>query len=650
MRTSPSQICQSCQEVVIFISEAFGSICPHCGTVIEEINFAWEGNRFQPRNANSSVSNYIYGNPSRISQEVKRHVDSLYLDDPNQSKPNQDAIIAGILARFLYGSLQREVQDLIVQVNALSVKDVEQDRADAIVKGKGQLDDLNDEIIQEDLQSKKDQSASRCKVSLHGEQAMARLAVAASFSVLKRYDKKLTLEDVWNVAAIGSLEQTAHTLNYVESLLAGTRLSSVSREDAHIFIPEQITFLIEQSNLQARERSTSPVKLHVKESILGLEEQRFIREAAIQFAPFRELALKLCQLCCDNGLHNRSAKTHNRKDLMICAWAIVMIAMESSCGRICNEGKMARMAVYFKSWLHSRLHTRLSPEESELPSRSAMEEMVKKRYVEISRMISTYLEHLPWLKDETPAGKKERLPRKKSKTKAIPRSKEGLASIKPYPRKIIAKYLADVIKLRPHLEKKIGTQIGTRESTTSLWSRFGSTEDVFHSIRRSENGQRMIKEEQEEGRRKSKMDASNWTAGSSEQSQVMGAIERLLEAEEEPSNISITNSLGSKILQYESLRDMSFEVVDSLLFLDGEMESYLRSPEEVQLVGTLRRDTGDWDTKKTTAATSISTLVDTVKVKRARTEKEEVKELHVINGKRTKAISEADAARILSLL
>jgi hypothetical protein len=633
------QVCAGCQEKVVFITEAFGCVCTRCGTIVEEADDLTSDNGALYYKINSSLErrNTFQHGFGRIQREAQK-MNWAFHPEHRQSRPEIDGVIGAILARYKRSNLQRDVQDLILQVQTM------QDVPLKALKDAEGRKEVSDEELEEGPSVDDVEVAEARKRKVHGEQAISKLAVAATFSILKKYDKAITLEDVCSVSNIASQSQIADSLRYMERLLGDTALLTTSRDSPSMYIAVQIGFLLKQIRLKPRSRLDSPIEIQDDESVLEQEEQRFVQEAKVDSSSFKKLATDLCELCSFHGLNNRSLKTAIKKDLVICAWAILILAMEASSGQVCNQGKMAKIIVPLRTW-HEGGVTAAKPEDyssslQDKEVRTAMEEVVKKRYVEVSRMLTLYLEQLPWLADERPSAKEKKASKSKARGK-VADVKQELSSIKPFPRKTVAKYLTDVIALRHHIEKRLSSK--SDEWASMQWSRFSSTEDQFHRIRASVDGQRRIKEEDLQYQSQQRSDAISLSSSDG----LLRAVDDLLSQEkgslEQGSNQSkLAVCIGTALLQSDSLNEMADDVVDSLLFEEGEMESYLRTSEEISVIQALRGDKGDWD-----ASTSISSGL-----KRARSEEEhdEIKKINFIDGKKTKALTEGEATRILSLL
>lgn len=647
-----AQTCRGCQESVVFVTEAFGSVCTNCGTMVEEEDFRYNGDV-----TSETVKNPYKGlqyHQGRVQQEATKMNQARQLKGLRRNRPEIDAVARAILLHFGSSNLLREVQDLAFQVFTIhqdQLKKKSRYNPEHIshdhMSSHSDLDhtnvDLNRQQRQQQRPTDEDIAMTGKKIMLRGEQAICRLAVAATFSTLKKSGVAVTLQDVCSVANIAPLEQIADVLQYMERILGGTVLLDKSRENPSAHFAGIVSFLVKQTSLKPRCREVSPIVTQDDESVLEVEEQRFVKKAKIESPDFTKLAFGLCDLCSFHGFNNRSSKTTSRKDLALCAWAVLLLAMEASSGQVCNQGKMARAASRLKA-----MQVRDSKDESiqvqlTATARTAAEEVVKKRYVEISRMLTLYLEQLPWLSNEKPVAKVKKASKSKGRGK-VAETKQHLTSIKPFPRKIIAKYLGDVIKLRRYIEFRLSK--ADIKWNSMDWSRFSSTEEQFHRIRQTVDGQRLIKEEELQYQSQQRNNAVAWSS----QDGILAAIDDLLEGEgqghlynEDSQSSRLATSVGSTLLQLDVLEAMADEVVDSLLFEKGEMESYIRSSEEVQLVQSLRADKGEWDPETTAVG----------RKKRSRSEEEEeqpIEKLNIVGGKRTKALTEAEAARILSLL
>jgi hypothetical protein len=650
---SAAETCRGCQERVIFVTEAFGSICTNCGTLMEEeedyrLTFG-ESDSIR-RGVGSRYGKQQLGS-LRLQRSANQTNHAFHLEASRQHRPEVDAVARAILEHLKCSNLLQEVQDLVFQVltihedqskktNAPEPEHEDLSSKNSPPQPNGTSVESNEQLQQSSTSS--DETNKGSKMMLRGEQAVSRLAVAATFSILKKYDSMISLEDVCSIASIAKIDQIVDNLRYMESLLGNTALLGNSRDFPSAHIAGIITFLVKQTKLKPRSREVSPVLPQDDESVLEFEEQNFVREANVESPDFKQLALGLCDLCSLHGLNNRSSSTTTKKDLALCGWAILLLAMEASSGQVCNQGKMARAASkFYKANVDICGAEKGTQEQRSAAARTATEEVVKKRYVEISRMLTLYLEQLPWLSDLKPIAKAKRASKSKGRDK-VAEVKQHLVSIKPFSRKVVARYLGDVIKLRRYIEFKLLK--ADREWVSISWSRFSSTEGQFHRMRQTVDGQRLIKDEELQWQLQQRSNAVAWSS----QDGILAAINDLLKEEGDPDeerrqSSALATSIGSTLLQLTALEGMADEVVDSLLFEKGEMESYLRSSEEVQLLKTLRVDQGEWN-RETTAISGP---------KRSRSEEEEeeqVEKLNVIGGKRTKALTEAEAARILSLL
>ena len=634
--------CPHCRMEVVFMSEAFGCICSQCGIVIDETDTRWDASDGSFPQASSIVGTSRI--PGWVELEAQRQLGPGRWNGWQSHSTSVDGVIVAILARFHQSNRKREVQVLLTQVNTLA-RSLHKEFEEGKKQGKAVLATGN---ISSQLRPSVDASAEGSNVvkevmKLRGGQHAERMAVAASFSILKTHNDGVTLEDVCSAASVGTLDEIADCLRYMESLLGETPLLQVSREEPAMYIAAHLSFLKGQMQRRPgprRGRSAAQAEMEGSdeqdgESVLAWEDHKLVSDARIGSSAFLDLTIDLCQLCSDNGLNNRSAKTSSRKDLSLCAWAIVMLAMEASSGRLCNEGRMARaLALAPVTGTSDEDGDGMLDGRQHRPTLPTVEAMVKKRYVEITRMLSLYMEHLPWVSKEL-RGEAKKRPNRRSARDGIARIKQDVSSINPFPRSQVARCLKDVLRLRPFLEKALkGSQ---HASLQHSWSHFGSTEDFFHRIRASADGLRAMREDEK----------LLWRAATPPSSQigVLKAVLALLQDEEPGGDqrSQLARSVGPELLQLETLEAMRNEVIDKLFFQEGEMESYLRDGDDVKIVHALRARSGDWDAATTSQARQKRDGPES-EVDSMRTEGK------ARGLKRTKALSEAEAARLLAEL
>lgn len=623
-------LCPECKKQVIFDSDVFGSICSQCGLVLDGTDLLVSSSTFPTDNTTASTSYSAGVNSSKSLTWIQREAKKLLKtaderNGPHILPPYVTAVTSAILSHFESINLLRQCADLYAQVKVLSkaLHDEYQ-----LQKSRGAIILPQAKVRQQRNKNTNPNEHEEIAISevtlLHGEETDIKVAIACTFSVLKRYNDAITLEAVSRAAGAYSSSNVADTLRYIESLFGGTHMLKISRDDPSMHLTGHIALLCDPSH----------------NTFLEAQESSLIKAANITSLSFLDLVMDLCSLCAMNGLNNRSAKLSSRKDLGICAWALLMIAVESASGKLCREGKMAES-------MNLLSDPQSSKETDLLSGKTTVSELIKKRYVEISRMVTCYMQHLPWISEVHSANGSVKVAKKGKGRASVSQAKADLTSIKPLPRKIISRYLKDVLILRRHIEVQMKAK-GTF-SVHEGWARFGSTEDLFHRIRASTEGRKMIKQEEEEAqlhliRNGSGEAEHDHPEHSSSRKAYEAALSLFADDSKDQSREGTSDlalAIGPILLKEEALQTMSNDVVDSLLFTEGEMNSYMRSEEEMEMLQKLRVEGGDWD----------AALTDpTRKRSRSSSQIDLDESFRKANGKRTKARSEEEASRILSLL
>lgn len=599
--------CSRCGSETVYVAMAFGYVCATCGALsgMGEVEL---DNDDDKRDGGQSSGSSLHPPRSITAKQVASAVHAATAKGDVRRSLNAGHVrrlIDGITAAFDCGGVGTRVDSLLVQWSA--------------------------------VRSVRSSHKHRTLDTAH--------VVAACFAVVKKEKPHLSIGAVSTLADV-SENVLRRALLDIETTLAGTGLLEVAKDTPGAYIERQIDFLV---SLPCR---SPPMSSSSSKVALRPEEKALVSSANPASEAFRSLADRLTGLCVRHGLYNRSAARGQTMDLGLCSFAILMHCIEAQAGKPCNEGRTAELAVFAPGWRVGQKMAGYAKLELDQSSEAAGEEdgeyghhdevarstvdtireTVKRRYVEISRLLTLYVRALPWYdacSQQYPRG----LQKSAGRSKVDPSVKADITSIRPLPRKVLVRYTKDVLLLVDLLHEKVFVeleQIPSPRLAATPWSRFWTTELHFNNVRQTASGQEAIKRIEFENRA-ARLPATNCD-------QLISSIATLTE---EKGVSTFSSSLDARLLTDKALEQMSGETADRLLFLEGEMESYIRTSEEIEQ----RRQA--WLGQVTPLATPAKrTRPQSTELLRH----EESLLRSLDTGKRTRALEDADVERILSQL
>lgn len=566
---SGKHFCTGCGAEEVFIPEAFGVVCPECG-LVEHENIP-----FDPSVAGNTLG-YSHSELQRPTQAI-HGLDLTNVWSRKQRRQAEiDRLIRGVLGRLRHPEQFAEVKRLIVQVESLS-----------------SLHERNGKTPEDTGENGKSTEQSAPK-RLNWNRKSYELAAACIFSVVKQRIHSLSLSDVCSIADIPERD-VARCLAMMESTLPQPLMYPLTYDDPEGYVDGHITFLLSELDKRplrhvASYGSTS-YRVDPASSIFLTREHSFLVKSSIHTAAFSHLAHDLARLCSRRGLHNRSILStaiRRQKDLALCAWAIVVLALEGHTRMLVNETAFARAATWAPGWKpgfkmggFTRMEFnfvrdgksefqsyKTDPDgieileheknEARRTTIESVEDVVKQRYGEINRMLSVYVSRLPW----------SRAVNRKRK-----RANEGQDLIMRLPRIEVAKHLREVVRLQHDIERN--SPVNTFPNN---WGAYSS------STRSKSRGRAQPSDSLEVP------SMGNRTEDLERFSNIHRSLLALMQAHDQQkrsSKSSLAQRLGRTLLSVDTLTNMPDATVDRLLFEPGEMESYIRSTQDTAGMETI---------------------------------------------------------------
>jgi hypothetical protein len=576
-----------------YVALAFAYVCPMCGTLDADVELENEFHGVGPDNGKSRSA------PQQISLTAKQ-VASAVRDNKVQVTELEKLLDVQHVRNLVHGILGHFASlNLTLDVNSLLLRWIA-------------------------MREEKSRSIDTAKV------------VAACFAVLKEHMPLLTIEEVCTLSNVSEFA-AKKALQSIEDELSRT----VARDTPMMHIDRHITFLldVERNSTQQAHRSAIPDQVHL------------LHDAKIDSQDFRKKSQLLTSLCVRNGLYNRSAARGQTMDLGLCAFAILMHCIEAQAGKKCSQTWFAELAVKAPGWRAGQKMVGLSKEELGLANdeydgraggtydrdivqstTKTIRETVKRRYVEISRLLSVYIRVLPWYDEGDDKSTRQEEYKMASRGKLHPNVKVDVVSIRPVQRSKIVRYTNDVLLLSDALHAKVDTLLNEKIGPTfasTPWSRFWATELQFNNVRQTASGRAEI-EQKELLAQSQDSDSTRLLL----RNRIMTSLAAL--DLERKSRVHTTFTV-------DLLEQMDGEMVDRTLFMHGEMESYLRTPAEVQQRRRLLDDTNSPAEQDEAHKRKLGHAYDTQINPDAQLRS-------LASGKRTKALDEADVERIISQL
>lgn len=616
--TSRHATCPDCGQEVFFLAETFGNICSSCGLILDEQQVIDStapfpvSNRRPAQNAGSS-----HWTPSATARSVARRGqnsgEGLELINRLQSRSVEQQI-KRVLSVLGYEYLKDDVQALIQRSASMANTIEDGGQRDVGSSGHGPK-----------------QSTRRAlpynRMTYKGQ--LGTTVVAACFARVKQRDPNISLDHLCKRVQL-PVGHVKTVLAEIELLVKGSTLAVTTYDVPNAFLKDHIAFLCHQLDLPTRKRSHLPAEDFPAPgfSIFNNQDKSFLASAQLDTLSFLQLAEDLGQLCADHGLSNRSARRGPRLDLSICAWAILMLAIEGQIGKPSTEGLMAQTAAWAPGWQAGRKmggytkaqlgfgseHDVDGLDDSEILDEATLsearrltirtiEELVKRRYAEISRMLSIYIAAMPWFSERSSSN----APRKKAKTHGrrghIDIDGKDRIAMRALSRLTVARHMREAIKFRHEVEASLASQA---HSLSKLWSverdpppfKLKSPTSPFSTMSNSR-----ICTVDDDDESDSSTSSENQVTLAKKYSWALFKLptaDRAAKSRDKEAigrGSELARSLDSALLTEQSLREMDDRMIDLLLFRADELDSYIRTSEEVDVLRRLRLDQGDWDTR-----------------------------------------------------
>lgn len=507
-------LCPSCHSQADFVGEAFSTVCSQCGLVLDDTAFDPRPSRYAPgRRGNAALPRHDNAVAARAEAglpPIGQHKTAAEWRFARTLSRERDLLrfLRGLVGQLGYPDVVEEVSRLLFRLRILAVnlRSSQDERAAAEGSLRSYIDcprrttgrSTTRHALQQmhaafgadsddDADGLAPASASVSIPVIRWGRETNHVAAAAVFAVLKQRNAELRLEDVCNAAGM-TLKEVARRLTDLETVLGDTPLLAVSYDTPEEFVDYHIAFLQREIKLTPRQNPIDAVDTRTAadthRSIFSLREHTFVSQARVSSKGFHDLAHDLAALCADKGLRNRSSRSAEmraRKDMSLCAWAIVMLALEGQTRKTLAEDNFARAAAWAPGWdptfktsgfgraelglFRSDANLATAPHLSQGRNKAdagdldfglkmdaarastiaSIQVYVKMRYMEIRRMLTLIIRTLPWLDNRPFEVKGARRNKKLGKVRG---ATENVRSIAPLPRAEVAQSLRDALRLR----------------------------------------------------------------------------------------------------------------------------------------------------------------------------------------------------------